>query len=88
VPWGIPKLMVLSTTYMTPCLININYVPVKKHHHKTISHLFSRVADIRGHKDNLSAAKKTPNKISCKVSKECIKFPTFSKYQKTQKESS
>jgi hypothetical protein len=36
---------------------------VKKVHHKTISHLFSKVADIRGHKDNISAAKKTLNKI-------------------------
>jgi hypothetical protein len=45
------------------------------------------VADIRGHKYNLSAANKTPNKIWCKVSRECIKFPTFTKYQKTQKES-
>jgi hypothetical protein len=43
------------------------------------------VANIRGHKDNLSAAKKFPNKIWCKVSRESIKFPTFTKYQKTQK---
>jgi hypothetical protein len=55
--------------------------PVKKFHHKTISHLFSRVAYI-------SAAKKTPNKTWCKVSRECIKLPTFTKYQNTQKESS
>jgi hypothetical protein len=60
-------------------------VLVKKLHHKTISHLFSRVADIRGHKDNISAAKKTLDKIWCKVSIECIKFPTFTKYQKTKK---
>jgi hypothetical protein len=44
--------------------------PKKKLHHDTISHLFSRVADIRGYKDNISAAKKTPNKICCKVSRE------------------
>jgi hypothetical protein len=43
------------------------------------------VADIRGHKDNLSAANKTPNKIWCKVSRDCINIPTFTKYQKTQK---
>jgi hypothetical protein len=61
---------------------------VKKLHQKTISHLFSRVADIRGQKDNINAAKKIPNKIWCKVSKECIKVLTFTKYQKTQKESS
>jgi hypothetical protein len=71
--------------YLYESLIVQYSVPVKKLHHKTISHLFSRVANIRGHKDNLSAAKKTPNKIWCKVSRECIKLPTFTKYQKTQK---
>jgi hypothetical protein len=55
-------------------LIDEYSIPVKKLHHKIISHLFSRLADIRGHKDNISAAKKTPNKIWCKVSRECIKF--------------
>jgi hypothetical protein len=69
-------------------LIDDYSFPVKKLHHKTISHLFSRVADIRGHKDNISAAKKTPNKIWCKMSGECIKFSTFTKYQNTKKESS
>jgi hypothetical protein len=47
---------------------------VKKLNHTTISHLFSRVADIRGHKDNMCAAKKTPNKIWCTVYRESIKF--------------
>jgi hypothetical protein len=46
-------------------LIDEYSVLVKKLHHKTISYLFSRVADIRGNKDNISAAKKTPNKIWC-----------------------
>jgi hypothetical protein len=59
-----------------------------KLHQKTISHLFSRVDDIRGHKDNMFAAKKTPNKIWCKVSREYIKLLIFSKYQNAQKESS
>jgi hypothetical protein len=45
------------------------------------------VADIRGYKDNIIAVKETPNKIWCKVNKECIKLPTFTKYQNTQKES-
>jgi hypothetical protein len=71
--------------YLDDSLLDQYSVPVKKLHHKTIFHLFSRVADIRGHKDNLSAAKKTPNKIWCKVSRECIKFQTFTKYQKTSK---
>jgi hypothetical protein len=42
------------------------------------------VADIRGYKNNISAAKKNPNKIWCKVSRECIKLPTFIKYKKAQ----
>jgi hypothetical protein len=74
--------------YLDDSLLDQYSVPVKKFPHKTISHLFSRVADIRGHKDNLSATNKTPNKIWCKVSREYIKLPTFTKYQKTQKESS
>jgi hypothetical protein len=49
---------------------------------------FSWVADIRGYTHNISAANKTLNKIWCKVSRECIKLPTFTKYQKTQNESS
>jgi hypothetical protein len=61
---------------------------MKKVNHKTISHLFSRVDDIRGHKDNICTAKKTPNKIWCMVSIEYIKLPTFTKYQNTQTESS
>jgi hypothetical protein len=71
--------------YLDDSLLDDYSFPVKKLHHKTISHLFSRVANIRGHKDNISAAKKTPNKIWCKVSRECIKLPTFTKYQNTQK---
>jgi hypothetical protein len=74
--------------YLDESVIDQYSVIVKKLHHKTISHLFSRVTDIRGHKDNLSAAEKTSNKIWCKVYRECIKLPTFTKYQKTQKESS
>jgi hypothetical protein len=54
--------------YLDDYLLDQYSVPVKKLHHKTISRLFSRVTDIRGHKDNISAAKKTPNKIWCKVS--------------------
>jgi hypothetical protein len=73
--------------YLGDSLLDDYSFLVKKLCHKTISHLFSRVVDIRGHKDNICAAKKTPNKIWCKVSRECIKFPTFTKYQKTQKES-
>jgi hypothetical protein len=71
--------------YLEDFLLDDYSYPVKKLHHKTISHLFFRVVYIRGHKDNICAAKKTPNKIWCKVSRECIKFPTFTKYQMTQK---
>jgi hypothetical protein len=70
--------------YLDDSLLDDYSFPVKKLHHKTISHLFSRVPDIRGYKDNMCAAKK----IWRKVSIECIKLTTFNKYQKTQKESS
>jgi hypothetical protein len=72
--------------YLYDSLLDDYSFSVKKLHHKTIFHLFSRVADIRGHKDNMCATNKTPNKIWYKVSRECIKLPTFTKYQKTQKE--
>jgi hypothetical protein len=49
--------------YLDDSLLDDYSFPVKKLHHKTISHLFSRVADIRGYKNNISAAKKNPNKI-------------------------
>jgi hypothetical protein len=66
--------------YLDDALLYDYSFPVKKLHHKTISHLFSRVTDIKGYKHNIRAAKKTPNKIWCKVFKECINFPTFTKY--------
>jgi hypothetical protein len=74
--------------YLDDSLLDDHSFPVKKLHNKTISHLFSRMVDIRGHKDNMCDAKKTPNKFWYKVSREFIKLPTFTKYQKTQKESS
>jgi hypothetical protein len=57
------------THYLDDFLLDEYSISVKKLDHKTISHLFSRVADIRGHKDNISAAKRTRNKIWCKVSR-------------------
>jgi hypothetical protein len=53
--------------YLDNSLLSDYLFDVKKLHHKTISYLFSKVADIRGHKDNINATKKTPNKIWCKV---------------------
>jgi hypothetical protein len=74
--------------YLNDSLLDNYSFPMKKLHHKTISHLFSRMVDIRGHKDKICAARKIPNKIWCMVSREYIKFPTFTKHQNTQKESS
>jgi hypothetical protein len=71
--------------YLDDSLLDDYSFPMKKLHHTNISHLFSRVDDIRGHKDNICAAKKTLNKILFKVSREYIKFPTLKIYQKTQK---
>jgi hypothetical protein len=44
--------------YLDDSLIDDYSFLVKKLHHKTISHLFSRVVDIRGHKDNMCATRK------------------------------
>jgi hypothetical protein len=44
---------------MTPLLDDYSF-PMKKLHQKTIFYLFSRVDDIREHKDNMCAAKKKP----------------------------
>jgi hypothetical protein len=74
--------------YLDDSLLDDYSFTMKKLHHRTIFYLFSRVDDIRGHKDNMCAAKKIPNKIWRKVSREYIKLSTFKKYQKTQKESS
>jgi hypothetical protein len=46
--------------YLDDCLLDDYSFFVKKLHNKTISHLFSRVANIRGHKHNICAANKTP----------------------------
>jgi hypothetical protein len=48
------------THYLDDSLLDEYSVPVKKLHHKTISHHFSRVTDIRGHKDNISVVNKNP----------------------------
>jgi hypothetical protein len=64
--------------YLDDSLLDDYSVPVKKLHHKTISHLFSRMVDIRGYKDDMCVAKKNPNKIWCKVSIEYIKLATYS----------
>jgi hypothetical protein len=49
--------------YLDDYLLDDYSFPLKKLHHKTIFHFFSRVDDIRGHKDNTCGTKKTPNKI-------------------------
>jgi hypothetical protein len=66
--------------YLDDSLLDDYSFPVKKLHNKTISHLFSRMVDIRGYEDNICASNKTPNKIWCKVSREYIKFSKFTKY--------
>jgi hypothetical protein len=49
--------------YLDDSLLDDYSFPMKKLHHKTISHLFSCVDDITGHKGNMCAAKKSPKKI-------------------------
>jgi hypothetical protein len=71
--------------YLDDSLLDDYSFPMKKLLQKNISHLFSRVDDIRGHKHNICAAKKTPNKILIKVSREYIKFQTLKIYQNTKR---
>jgi hypothetical protein len=52
--------------YLVDSLLDDYSFPVKKLHHKTISHLFSRVVDIRGHNDNMCATKKTQIKFGAR----------------------
>jgi hypothetical protein len=46
--------------YLDDFLLDDYSFPLKKLHHKTISRLFSRMVDIKGHKDNICSAKKNP----------------------------
>jgi hypothetical protein len=54
--------------YLDDSLLDDYSFPVKKLHHKTISHLFCRMDDIRGHKDNIYTTEKNQIKF-------CIRFP-------------
>jgi hypothetical protein len=73
--------------YLCDSLFDDPSFPVKKLHHKTLSHLFSEWMTLVGTKDNMHTAIKPPNKIWHMLYKECIKLLTFTKYQKTHKES-
>jgi hypothetical protein len=46
--------------YLDDSLFNNPSCPMKKHHHRTLSDLFSRVNDIRGHKSKYACYHKTP----------------------------
>jgi hypothetical protein len=59
--------------YLDESLIDDSF-PVKKLHQKTISHLFSRMDDIRGHKDNMCAAKKSQIKFGLRFPKSILSF--------------
>jgi hypothetical protein len=52
--------------YLYDSLLNDYSISVKKLHHKTISHFFSRVANIRGHNDNWCAANKPQIKFGAR----------------------
>ena len=74
--------------YLNESLFDSPSFPVKKTSPQNSFPFLFCGGDISGHKDNMQAAIKPPNKIWCKVSREYIKLPTFNKCQKTQKESS
>jgi hypothetical protein len=71
--------------YLDDSLLDDHFFPVKKLHHKTFSHLFSEWMTLVGTKDNMYASIKPPNKILYMMSRDYIKFPTFTKYLKTHK---
>jgi hypothetical protein len=48
---------------------------MKKLHHQIISHLFSRVADIRRYKDNITATKKTQIKFGARCPQSVLICP-------------
>jgi hypothetical protein len=73
--------------YLDDSLFDNSSFPMKKLHHIPLSHLFLKWMTLEGTKENMHAIIKPPNKILYKVSREYIKFPTFTKYQKSQKES-
>ena len=71
---------------MTPC--SYSFLPCEKTSPQNSFTFLFCGGDISGHKDNMQAVIKPPNKIWFKVYRDCINFQTFPKYQKTQKESS
>jgi hypothetical protein len=73
--------------YLYDSLFDDPSFPVKKLHHKTLSHLFSEWMTLVSTKYNMHSAIKPPNKIWYMMYTKCIKFLTFTKYQKTYKES-
>jgi hypothetical protein len=74
--------------YLDNSLLDDYSFHVKKLHHRTISHLFARVDDIRGPKDNMCAAKKNQMKFGARFPESILSCQHSKKYQKTQKESS
>jgi hypothetical protein len=58
--------------YLDDSFLNDYSFPMKKFHHKTISHLFSRMVDIRGHKDNMCAANKTQIKFDARCTESVL----------------
>jgi GTP cyclohydrolase I len=71
--------------YLNDSLFDNPSFPMKKLHHKTLSHTFSKWMTLVGIKDNMHAAIKTPNKILYMMYKEFIEVLSFTKYQKTHK---
>ena len=73
--------------YLNGSLLEIPSFPVKKLHHKTLSHLFSEWMTLVATKDNMHAIIKPPNNFWYMMYRDYIKFPTFTKCQMTHKKS-
>jgi hypothetical protein len=60
--------------YLYYSLLDDYFFPVKKLHHKTIFHLFSRVADIRGTKITCVLQRKPQIKFGARCPKSVLSF--------------
>jgi hypothetical protein len=73
--------------YLDESLFDDPSFHAKKHHHKTLSHIFSEWMTLVGTKDNMHDAIKRRNKIWYMMYRECIKLLTFKTYQNNHKDS-
>jgi hypothetical protein len=60
---------------------------MKKLHHKIIFHLFSRMGDIRGHKDNIISTEKSQIKFGVRSPESILSFQHSQNIKRLKKSS-